>query len=230
MAAPSGCSRRCAPRRRLPRRCVTRLDVPVLCQGEERTAALVTAFAADPATCLFGTLSLWQGVDVPGDACQLVVIDRIPFPRPDDPLMSAQVAGRGRRGWQRVHDSRRVARRPAPRPGRRPADPAPRRQGRRRGAGLTAGDGEVRNLPPHLAAAVLADHRSRRRGQCTAAAQRWWCCCWCWWWSFLAFGGFTLQTLRWLPENVFCFSWRRRPGRTARRRPARSRCRCRSCP
>jgi len=68
----------------------TRLDVPVLCQGDDRTATLVQQFAADPATCLFGTLSLWQGVDVPGDACQLVVIDRIPFPRPDDPLMSAR--------------------------------------------------------------------------------------------------------------------------------------------
>jgi ATP-dependent DNA helicase DinG len=67
-----------------------RLDVPVLCQGEDRTAALVGQFAADDATCLFGTLSLWQGVDVPGDACRLVVIDRIPFPRPDDPLMSAR--------------------------------------------------------------------------------------------------------------------------------------------
>jgi ATP-dependent DNA helicase DinG len=67
-----------------------RLDVPVLCQGEERTATLVRRFAAEPATCLFGTLSLWQGVDVPGDACRLVVIDRIPFPRPDDPLMSAR--------------------------------------------------------------------------------------------------------------------------------------------
>ncbi|HSF26792.1 MAG TPA: ATP-dependent DNA helicase [Actinomycetes bacterium] len=67
-----------------------RLDVPVLCQGEDRTAALVRAFAADGPTCLFGTLSLWQGVDVPGSACQLVVIDRIPFPRPDDPLASAR--------------------------------------------------------------------------------------------------------------------------------------------
>ena len=44
----------------------------------------------DPHTNLFGTLSLWQGVDVPGETCQLVIIDRIPFPRPDDPLMSAR--------------------------------------------------------------------------------------------------------------------------------------------
>ncbi|HEU4911608.1 MAG TPA: ATP-dependent DNA helicase [Actinomycetes bacterium] len=82
-----------------------RLDVPVLCQGEDRTAALVRAFAADPGTCLFGTLSLWQGVDVPGEACQLVVIDRIPFPRPDDPLMSARaqaVSDAGGNGFMTV--------------------------------------------------------------------------------------------------------------------------------
>jgi ATP-dependent DNA helicase DinG len=67
-----------------------RLDVPVLCQGEDATPTLVRELAADARTCLFGTLSLWQGVDVPGPACQLVVIDRIPFPRPDDPLQSAR--------------------------------------------------------------------------------------------------------------------------------------------
>jgi len=85
-----------------------RLEVPVLCQGEERTAALVAAFAADGPTCLFGTLSLWQGVDVPGDACRLVVIDRIPFPRPDDPLMSARaqaVADAGGNGFMTVSAS-----------------------------------------------------------------------------------------------------------------------------
>jgi ATP-dependent DNA helicase DinG len=82
-----------------------RLDIPILCQGEDRTDALVRAFRADPATCLFGTLSLWQGVDVPGDTCRLVVIDRIPFPRPDDPLMSARaqaVADAGGNGFMSV--------------------------------------------------------------------------------------------------------------------------------
>lgn len=67
-----------------------RLDTPVLCQGEDTTASLVGEFADDPATTLLGTLSLWQGVDVPGPSLQLVVIDRIPFPRPDDPLASAR--------------------------------------------------------------------------------------------------------------------------------------------
>jgi ATP-dependent DNA helicase DinG len=67
-----------------------RLNHPILLQGEETLGELIRRFADDPATCLFGTLSLWQGVDVPGPSCQLVVMDRIPFPRPDDPLMSAR--------------------------------------------------------------------------------------------------------------------------------------------
>ncbi|MFG2097777.1 ATP-dependent DNA helicase [Streptomyces sp. NPDC048612] len=67
-----------------------RLDVPILLQGEETLGELIRAFADDARTCLFGTLSLWQGVDVPGANCQLVVMDRVPFPRPDDPLMSAR--------------------------------------------------------------------------------------------------------------------------------------------
>ncbi|MFD5556012.1 ATP-dependent DNA helicase [Streptomyces sp. NPDC127068] len=65
-------------------------EYPILLQGEETLGELIKNFAADPRTCLFGTLSLWQGVDVPGPSCQLVVMDKIPFPRPDDPLMSAR--------------------------------------------------------------------------------------------------------------------------------------------
>ncbi|MFF4699273.1 ATP-dependent DNA helicase [Streptomyces chattanoogensis] len=67
-----------------------RLDMPVLLQGEDTLGELIRAFSEDARTCLFGTLSLWQGVDVPGPNCQLVVMDRVPFPRPDDPLMSAR--------------------------------------------------------------------------------------------------------------------------------------------
>jgi ATP-dependent DNA helicase DinG len=81
------------------------LDQPLLCQGDDATAQLVRQFAEDEATCLFGTLSLWQGVDVPGPSLQLVVIDRIPFPRPDDPLASAQqrmVAAHGGNGFMAV--------------------------------------------------------------------------------------------------------------------------------
>ncbi|MGW0732588.1 ATP-dependent DNA helicase [Streptomyces sp. NPDC002851] len=65
-------------------------ELPILLQGEDTLGELIKNFSADPKTCLFGTLSLWQGVDVPGSSCQLVVMDKIPFPRPDDPLMSAR--------------------------------------------------------------------------------------------------------------------------------------------
>jgi ATP-dependent DNA helicase DinG len=92
-----------------------RLDVPILCQGDDATPTLVREFAKDAQTCLFGTLSLWQGVDVPGPACQLVVVDRIPFPRPDDPLASArqravaQAGGNGFMSVAAVHAALRLA-------------------------------------------------------------------------------------------------------------------------
>lgn len=82
-----------------------RLDTPILCQGDDATGALVEKFAADEATSLFGTLSLWQGVDVPGPSLSLVIIDRIPFPRPDDPLLVARqraVEARGGNGFMAV--------------------------------------------------------------------------------------------------------------------------------
>ena len=72
-----------AARERLP-------HLTILAQGEAQLPELARLFVSDPHACLFGTLSLWQGLDVPGDTCQLVLIDRIPFPRPDDPLMSAR--------------------------------------------------------------------------------------------------------------------------------------------
>ncbi len=78
-----------------------RLRLPhltTLAQGDAQLPELAKQFVADPHTSLFGTLSLWQGLDVPGDTCQLVIIDRIPFPRPDDPLMSARQRAADRAG------------------------------------------------------------------------------------------------------------------------------------
>ncbi|HET7736920.1 MAG TPA: ATP-dependent DNA helicase [Nocardioidaceae bacterium] len=72
-----------AVRERLP-------HLTILAQGEAQLPELQRLFVEDAHACLFGTLGLWQGLDVPGDTCQLVIIDRIPFPRPDDPLMSAR--------------------------------------------------------------------------------------------------------------------------------------------
>ena len=80
-------------------------DLTVYAQGEDQLPALVEAFAADEDACLVGTLSLWQGVDVPGRTCRLVIIDRIPFPRPDDPVAQARseaVAAAGGNGFMSV--------------------------------------------------------------------------------------------------------------------------------
>ncbi len=67
-----------------------RLDVPLLAQDDLPKPALVARFSAEPETCLFATMGFWQGVDVPGDTLTLVTIDRLPFPRPDDPLLQAR--------------------------------------------------------------------------------------------------------------------------------------------
>ena len=65
-------------------------ELEFLCQGDAQLSELQRNFRERPTTSLFGTMSLWQGVDVPGETCQLVIIDKIPFPRPDDPLMQAR--------------------------------------------------------------------------------------------------------------------------------------------
>jgi ATP-dependent DNA helicase DinG len=67
-----------------------RLDVPVLAQSDLPKPALVEAFRDDESTCLFATLGFWQGVDVPGRTLSLVTVDRIPFPRPDEPVLEAR--------------------------------------------------------------------------------------------------------------------------------------------
>jgi ATP-dependent DNA helicase DinG len=74
-----------------------RLPYPILSQSDLPKPALVEAFRADESTCLFATLGFWQGVDVPGPTLSLVTIDRIPFPRPDDPVLEArrELAGPG---------------------------------------------------------------------------------------------------------------------------------------
>jgi ATP-dependent DNA helicase DinG len=87
-----------AVRERLP-------GIDIWCQGDAQLPELVKRFVDDDASCLFGTLSLWQGIDVPGATCRLVIIDRVPFPRPDDPLMSARqrlVEKRGGNGFMTV--------------------------------------------------------------------------------------------------------------------------------
>ncbi|HBC7266619.1 TPA: ATP-dependent DNA helicase [Corynebacterium striatum] len=82
-----------------------KLPFDVFVQGEDSIGALVDRFSKNENSCLFGTLTLWQGVDVPGPACSLVLIDRIPFPRPDNPLMQARTEAAqaaGRNGFMEV--------------------------------------------------------------------------------------------------------------------------------
>ena len=75
------------------RRVLAELPIKIITQKRgDSVGSLVERFAEDPTSILLGTMSLWQGVDVPGPACTLVAIDRIPFPRPDDPVMSARSA------------------------------------------------------------------------------------------------------------------------------------------
>lgn len=77
----------------------------IFVQGDDAIGALVNRFAKNENACLFGTLTLWQGVDVPGPSCSLVLIDRIPFPRPDNPLLQARsdaAKAAGRNGFMEV--------------------------------------------------------------------------------------------------------------------------------
>ena len=65
---------------------------PILTQRDHPKPELLRRFSADPAACLIGTLGLWQGVDVPGESLSLVIVARLPFPRPDDPVIAARRA------------------------------------------------------------------------------------------------------------------------------------------
>ena len=75
------------------RKVLAELKIPIITQRRgDAVGPLVEKFAKDPRSILLGTISLWQGIDVPGPSCTLVAIDRIPFPRPDEPVMSARSA------------------------------------------------------------------------------------------------------------------------------------------
>ena len=81
------------------RKVLAELDIPIITQRRgDSVGVLVEKFAAMPTSVLLGTISLWQGIDVPGSACTLVAIDRIPFPRPDEPVMAARAKERDEAG------------------------------------------------------------------------------------------------------------------------------------
>ncbi|MFM7463483.1 MAG: ATP-dependent DNA helicase, partial [Actinomycetota bacterium] len=82
------------------------LEIPIItARRGDPVGSLVERFAKEVRSVLIGTISLWQGVDVPGSSCILVAIDRIPFPRPDDPVMAArsrQADSEGGSGFMQV--------------------------------------------------------------------------------------------------------------------------------
>jgi ATP-dependent DNA helicase DinG len=88
------------------RKVLAELPIKIITQKRgDAVGPLVSRFAKDETSILIGTMSLWQGVDVPGNSCILVAIDRIPFPRPDEPVMSARAAqadAKGGSGFMQV--------------------------------------------------------------------------------------------------------------------------------
>ena len=67
-----------------------RLPFPILSPGEHPRQRLIEMFLEDEAACIFASQSFFQGVDLPGRTLSLVVLDKLPFPRPDDPLLQAR--------------------------------------------------------------------------------------------------------------------------------------------
>lgn len=80
----------------------TELDNPVLVQGQAPKSALIERFKADPTAILLATLSFWQGIDLPGSTLTLVTIDRLPFPRPDEPVAQARRDRAGKMAFREV--------------------------------------------------------------------------------------------------------------------------------
>jgi len=66
-------------------------DLGFLCQGEMPPYRLIEQFKCVPNAVLMGTASFWQGIDIPGDALQCVVIAKLPFAVPDEPIVEARM-------------------------------------------------------------------------------------------------------------------------------------------
>lgn len=78
----------------------SKLDNPILVQGEAPKGVLIERFKADPSAILLAALSFWQGIDLPGSKLTLVTIDRLPFPRPDEPIVQAKRDRAGRMAFR----------------------------------------------------------------------------------------------------------------------------------
>ena len=142
-----------------------RLDTEIIAQGELPKPALLERFTADPATSLFATMSFWEGVDVPGATLSCVVIDKLPFARPDDPLLEARREQVGRQAFELI-DLPRAVTLLAQGAGRliRTAD----RPGRRRRARPPPGHRQL-PLGPRPGPAADAPHQGPGRGRSSSS-------------------------------------------------------------
>ena len=119
-----------AQMRDIHRRLEGELEYPMLLQGTAPKNALLEEFRLTPNAVLFATSSFWQGVDVQGEQLSCVIIDRLPFAVPNDPVVAARIRAIDEAGGN-AFDSTRCRRRHRPEAGFRPADPL---SGRPRGA------------------------------------------------------------------------------------------------
>ena len=83
-------------RKKLPK------QMQLLAQYESSNDDLIKQFAGVESSCLFATMTFWEGVDIPGRSCSLVIIDKLPFPVPEEPLINARRRAAGTNGWRRV--------------------------------------------------------------------------------------------------------------------------------
>ncbi len=79
-----------------------RVGYTILAQGDLPKPRLLSRFTDEHSACLFATMGFWQGIDVPGPSLSLVTIDRLPFPRPDDPLLQARRERAGARAFAEI--------------------------------------------------------------------------------------------------------------------------------
>ena len=122
-AARSCCSPATPTSARCMRVAEAELDYPILVQGTAPRSALLRDFKATPNAVLLATSSFWQGVDVVGDALSCVIIDKLPFASPGDPITAARIEAISARGGSAVRRLPGAARHPGPAAGSRTAAP-----------------------------------------------------------------------------------------------------------
>ena len=135
------------------------LPYPILVQGSAPRSALLEQFRTTPNAVLLATSSFWQGVDVMGEALSCVIIDKLPFASPGDPITAARIEAIAERGGQPFGEYQVPLAILALLAGARPADPSPRRSRRAGGARSAPPDDGL--WPPISGVAAAGGHHPR---------------------------------------------------------------------